>query len=78
MFAETAPVADAMSWLATTLSPGLTAGVAGAPMCCEVDTASCAGRGISLSGDLAQSYFLSSGWTPPRKLKVFRMFTTPS
>ena len=79
MLAETNPFACAMSCPVLTAAPFSTTGVAGAPMCCETGTVTCAGTGRITVGLSAVSLF-SGGWIPPfgnvfnTFMVIFRLF----
>ena len=53
--AEIKPAASPMTWPRSTVSPFLTVGVAGLPRCCDMETTSVAGSGISTIGCSAAS-----------------------
>ena len=64
MLAHMKACASAISCPTFTLSPLATMGVAGAPRCWFINTATCLGRGICSMAALVDILF-SSGWTPP-------------
>ena len=63
MGADTKPPASAISWPTFTVSPALTTGLAGAPMCMDMGTVTTAGTGMRTGGRSAV-FFLWGTCTP--------------